>query len=135
MNKTEHSKKALLEALEKSLGVVTTACKKTEIGRTTYYDWYNNDDSFKKKVDDLQNVALDFAESQLHKQISENSTAATIFYLKTKGKAEELLFSNNGICFSFSTLSEKFVTFTSGSIFTSSILFSFSNFFLKSISF
>ena len=86
MNKTEHSKKALLEALEKSLGVVTTACKKTEIGRTTYYDWYNNDESFKKKVDDLQNVALDFAESQLHKQISENSTAATIFYLKTKGK-------------------------------------------------
>jgi len=86
MNKTEHHKKALLEALEKSLGVVTTACKRVDIGRTTYYEWYNNDDEFRTKVDDLQNVALDFAESQLHKQISENSTAATIFYLKTKGK-------------------------------------------------
>jgi len=86
MNKTEHHKKALLEALEKSLGVVTTACKKVGVGRTTYYDWYNNDSEFKKQVDDLQNVALDMAESQLHKQILDNSVPATIFYLKTKGK-------------------------------------------------
>ena len=86
MNKTEHTKKALLDALEKSLGIVTTACKKVGIGRTTYYDWYNNDSDFKEKVDDLKNVALDFAESQLHKQIQDNSTSATIFYLKTQGK-------------------------------------------------
>jgi len=86
MNKTEQHKKALLEALEKSLGVVTTACKRVGVGRTTYYDWYNSDEEFKQSVDDLQNVALDFAESQLHKQIAENSTTATIFYLKTKGK-------------------------------------------------
>tara|TARA_R100001463_G_scaffold34593_6_gene75910 strand:- start:478 stop:837 length:360 start_codon:yes stop_codon:yes gene_type:complete len=87
MNKTEHIKKrALIEALEKSLGVVTTACKKVGIGRTTYYDWYHNDDEFKSKVDELQNVALDFAESQLHNQIQKNNTAATIFFLKTKGK-------------------------------------------------
>tara|TARA_R100001163_G_C5067288_1_gene206282 strand:+ start:3066 stop:3443 length:378 start_codon:yes stop_codon:yes gene_type:complete len=86
MNKTEHTKKALLEALEKSLGIVTTACKKVGIGRTTYYDWYNTDPEFKAKVDDLKNVALDFAESQLHKQIQDNSTSATIFYLKTQGK-------------------------------------------------
>ena len=86
MNKTEHTKKALLKALEKSLGVVTTSCRKSGIGRTTFYDWYNNDINFKEQVDDLQNVALDFAESALHKQIGDNSTAATIFYLKTKGK-------------------------------------------------
>jgi lipid II:glycine glycyltransferase (peptidoglycan interpeptide bridge formation enzyme) len=86
MNKTEHTKKALLDALEKSLGVVTTACKKVGVGRTTYYEWYNNDTEFKDKVDELKNVALDFAESQLHKQIQSNSTAATIFYLKTQGK-------------------------------------------------
>ena len=86
MNKTEHTKKALLDALEKSLGVVTTACKKVGVGRTTYYEWYNNDPEFKDKVDELKNVALDFAESQLHKQIQEGSTAATIFLLKTRGK-------------------------------------------------
>lgn len=85
-NKTEHTKKALLQALEKSLGVVTTACKKLGIGRTTYYDWYNTDKEFAAQVDDLQNVALDFAETQLHQQIADNNTSATIFYLKTKGK-------------------------------------------------
>jgi hypothetical protein len=86
MNKTEHHKKALLKALEKSLGVVTTACKSVGVGRTTYYDWLNNDKQFADAVKDIENVALDFAESHLHKQIQNNNTSATIFYLKTKGK-------------------------------------------------
>ncbi len=86
MNKTEQHKKAIIEALEKSLGVVTTACKKVGIGRTQFYHWLKEDKEFTKKVDDIQNVALDFAESQLHKQIGDGNTSATIFYLKTKGK-------------------------------------------------
>lgn len=87
MNKTEHHKKAMLEALEKSLGVVTSACKKVGVGRTTFYDWLKTDQEFAKQVNDIQNIALDYAESQLHKQIGEGSTSATIFYLKTKGKS------------------------------------------------
>tara|TARA_R100000995_G_C3476030_1_gene121007 strand:- start:1146 stop:1499 length:354 start_codon:yes stop_codon:yes gene_type:complete len=85
MNKTEQHKKAILEALEKSLGIVTTACKQVGIGRTQFYEWLKDSD-FKKKVDDIQNIALDFAESQLHMQIKDGNTSATIFYLKTKGK-------------------------------------------------
>ena len=86
MNKSEHIKKGLLEALEKSLGVVTTACKQVGVGRTTFYNYYNDDKDFAKQVDEIENVALDFAESQLHKQIQDGSTAATIFLLKTRGK-------------------------------------------------
>ena len=86
MNKTEHHKKAIIDSLEKSLGVVTTACKKVGVGRTTFYKWLSEDEEFAKQVKDIENVALDFAESQLHKQIAADSTAATIFYLKTKGK-------------------------------------------------
>lgn len=86
MNKTEQHKKAIIEALEKSLGVVTTACKKVGIGRTQFYHWLKTDEDFAKEVDDIQNIALDFAESQLHKQIGDGNTSATIFYLKTKGK-------------------------------------------------
>ena len=85
-NKTNILKKKLLEALELSLGVVTTACKKVGCNRATYYDYYNKDKIFKAKVDEIQNVALDFAESQLHKQIQDGNTTATIFLLKTKGK-------------------------------------------------
>ena len=84
-NKTLHTKKELLEALIQSLGIVTTACKKVGISRTTYYD-YLKDADFKKQVDDIAEVAVDFAESQLHKQIQTGNTTATIFYLKTKGK-------------------------------------------------
>ena len=87
MNKTEHiKKKAIIEALIKSLGVVSTACKIVGVGRTTFYDWLKDDKDFKKEVEDIQNVALDFAESELFKQIQNGNTSATIFYLKTKGK-------------------------------------------------
>ena len=86
MNKTEHTKKAILEALEKSLGIVTTACKSVGIGRTTFYGWLKEDEDFKRKVEDISNIALDYAESQLHKQIGDGNSSATIFYLKTKGK-------------------------------------------------
>jgi len=85
-NKSDTIKERLLQALEQSLGIVTTACKNAMIHRSTYYDYYKNDLDFKNKVDDIQNVALDFAESQLHKQIQSGNTSATIFYLKTKGK-------------------------------------------------
>ena len=79
-------KKAMIQALEKSLGVVTTACKSVDINRSTHYDWLKTDKEYKKQVEDIENIALDFAESQLHKQIKEGNTSATIFYLKTKGK-------------------------------------------------
>jgi hypothetical protein len=86
-NKTLQHKKAVIEALEKSLGVVTTACKTAGIARVTFYEWYNNDPEFRAAVDDVENIALDFAESQLHKQIKDGEVSSTIFYLKTKGKA------------------------------------------------
>ena len=88
-NKTKSDtikKKAIIEALEKSLGVVTTACKTVGIARSTFYEWYSKDEAFKKEVNGINDLALDFAESQLHKQIQDGSTSATIFYLKTKGK-------------------------------------------------
>ena len=86
MDKTEQHKKAMLEALESSLGVVTSACKIVGIGRTTHYLWMETDPEYKKAVDDLQNVALDYAESKLHSQIKKENATAIIFYLKTKGK-------------------------------------------------
>jgi len=80
MNKSRHIKKeSLLKALEQSLGIVTVACKKADVPRSTFYKWLNEDDEFAKEVKDIENIALDFAESQLHKQISDNSTSATIF--------------------------------------------------------
>ena len=79
-------KKNLLEALEKSLGIVTTACKIVGCARSTFYKYYKDDQDFRASVDELENLTLDFVESKLHKQIENDNTTATIFYLKTKGK-------------------------------------------------
>jgi hypothetical protein len=56
------------------------------IDRSTHYEWLKTDEDYNQKVIDLENVTLDFAESQLHKQVKEGNTTATIFLLKTKGK-------------------------------------------------
>ena len=86
MDKTEHHKKAMLEALEKSLGVVTTACKSVGIGRTTHYMWLDEDPEYRRDVESISDIAVDFAESSLHKQIKDGNPTSTIFFLKTKGK-------------------------------------------------
>jgi hypothetical protein len=85
-NKTDINKKKVLEQLEKSLGVVTIACKNAGVDRSQFYVWLQKDKEFADSVAELDNVALDFAESQLHKQIKDGVPSSTIFYLKTRGK-------------------------------------------------
>lgn len=85
-SKTLHTKKALIEAMQKSLGNVSQSCRIVGVSRDTYYSYYNTDDDFKKSCNDCDNIALDFVESQLHKQIKDGVPSSTIFYLKTKGK-------------------------------------------------
>jgi hypothetical protein len=84
--RTVEGKRAMIEALEKTLGIVTTALKQTGIGRSTYYGWLQDDPEFKADVEAISDIALDFVESQLHKQIQEGQPSSTIFYMKTKGK-------------------------------------------------
>jgi len=45
-----------------------------------------SDEEYKKSVEELSNLALDFAESKLHENISKGKEVSTIFFLKTKGK-------------------------------------------------
>lgn len=86
MTNSDILKKGMVEALEKTLGIVSSACKMVGISRQTHYRWMEEDTSYKKECTDIDNMTLDFAESQLHKQIAEGNTSATIFFLKTKGK-------------------------------------------------
>ena len=81
-----HKKRLMLKALEKSLSVVTTAVRQVGINRQTHYNWLNQDPKYAAEVKSIEDITLDFAESQLHKQIQEGNTTATIFLLKTKGK-------------------------------------------------
>ena len=86
MSKKEHiKKKMLIESLENSLGIVSTACTKVNISRSSFYKWYKEDEEFRKKVDEIDSVKLDFVESQLFKNIQNLKEKSIIFYLQHKG--------------------------------------------------
>lgn len=79
-------KSKMINALQDSLGIVTMAAKKINIARSTHYLWMKDDPEYRQQVEDIQDLTLDFVESQLHKQIQNGEVASTIFYMKTKGK-------------------------------------------------
>ncbi len=110
--RTALAKERMILALEKSLGIVSNACAMAKIGRTAFYRWLKEDQEFAAKVEDINEIALDFVESSLFKLIKgavvpddkifvnakgkktivKNNrvyppdTQATTFYLATKGK-------------------------------------------------
>ena len=87
MGKKEHNlkKDALLQALENSLGIVSTACNRSGISRSSFYKWYKEDEEFRKKVDEIDNVKLDYVETKLFKNIENEKEKSIIFYLQHKG--------------------------------------------------
>jgi ACT domain-containing protein len=86
MKQPEKHKEKLLEALERSLGIVTPACKEVGVSRETFYRYYREDVDFKKAVDDINEITLDFAENQLLKKIKEGSERSILFYMKYKAR-------------------------------------------------
>jgi len=86
VNREPAAKARLVAALHKANGIVTDACKKARVDRTLFYQWMKDDPDFATAVSDTSEVAIDFAEHSLFDQIRRKEAAATIFYLKTKGK-------------------------------------------------
>ena len=103
MTNSDIIKKGMIEALEKSLGIVSTACNSVGISRQTHYRWLSEDAEYKQQVEDISEMAIDFVESKLHEKIEgvtmgkmvdgrevvydlAPSDTAIIFFLKTKAK-------------------------------------------------
>jgi hypothetical protein len=86
MTNNDILKDQMVAALEKTLGIVTKACEMVGISRETHYRWLRTDEAYKEKVESVGDIALDFAESELFKQIKEGNITGVIFFLKTKGK-------------------------------------------------
>lgn len=78
--------KEFLEAYDRSLGNVSTACRAVGITRRTFYNWKNGNEVFRQSIEELDAYNLDFAETMLMKHIREGDTTSLIFYLKTKGR-------------------------------------------------
>lgn len=84
--KTDIHKKAMIKALTKSLGIISTAVKSVKVARQTHYEWYAEDEDYRRAVDEVGEIAIDFVESKLYKLINDENPTAILFYLKTKGK-------------------------------------------------
>jgi hypothetical protein len=82
--RTINAKIAMVEAMQQSLGIVTTASRIAEVSRSQHYEWINNDPEYLKKINEVTEMAHDFVESKLYEQIKGGSTTATIFYMKCK---------------------------------------------------
>lgn len=100
----DSNKKTVLEMLEKTRGIVSSACISANVARSTFYGWCNDDPEFKQAVDDINEAAIDFVESKLIEKIDgitvqtynskgepviyeqPPSDTAIIFFLKTRGK-------------------------------------------------
>jgi hypothetical protein len=74
-----------LITLQKSMGVVSTALQNLHIPREEYDTWIKNNE-FKKKIEKINELTLDYVENQLLKKIYDGDLTAIQFYLKTKGK-------------------------------------------------
>lgn len=85
-NKTDANKKKMLEELKKSLGIISTACDKAGIHRSTHYDWLEKDPEYAKEVEHIDERTGDFVEGSLLKKINSGDTTAIIFYAKTRLK-------------------------------------------------
>lgn len=91
-NRTELVKKEFPKILERSLGIVTHACKKAEILTETYYRWRKSDPAFARACDEAQHSVLDYTESIFFQHMANvnvpaQSLTACIFYLKNKGRS------------------------------------------------
>ena len=91
----DNFKDKMIQALELNLGNVTASCKAMNISRDTHYRWMKEDKEYRRAVKDMENAALDFAESSLLKQIAKGNPLSTIFFLKCKGKKRGYIEQNN----------------------------------------
>ena len=83
-NRTQINKERILKALESSLGVVTTALKATNLSRTNFYRWLKEDEEFKAKVEEIENIQKDFIKSKYYECVKDKVPSVVIHAAKTK---------------------------------------------------
>ena len=92
-------KKAMLEALGKTLGIVYGASQKVGINPCTHWEWMKTDPEYKRLVDELENKKCDVIETAFLNLVDEKNPQAVIHAVKTKlkhrGYGEESTVNNN----------------------------------------
>jgi len=82
----DNHKENMLDALKKTLGIVSSACIKAGISRGTHYNWLKEDYIYKSRVDEIAEMAIDFVETKMFEQVNNGDSGLIKYYLSTKGK-------------------------------------------------
>lgn len=86
MKKAEREKKKelILEALEETMGMITTSCERAGVSRVSFEKWRKDDPEFDGKVNAIKAKQKEFVEGQLMTAIRNGNVAAMMFFLKTQ---------------------------------------------------
>lgn len=79
-------KQLFLEALSKSICIVSGAVRATGFSRETHFKWMREDPDYKEKVRDIEEEAKDFVESQLMKNIKNGDGPRITYFLDNKAQ-------------------------------------------------
>lgn len=74
-----------LQELANNLGVVSKTLNKVGVTRSEYNKWLTNNE-FKNRLQEVNELSVDYVENKLLLQIEKGDLNAIQFYLKTKGK-------------------------------------------------
>ena len=86
IRKSRVSDEQLIEALEKSGGIMAAAARAVGLDRSTVHHRINSDEKLKAVWEDIREVNLDLVEGKLRQAIQNGELAAIFFYLKCQGK-------------------------------------------------
>lgn len=94
--RTTKAKVVFLDAYERSMGIITVACQKANVGRTTFYEWKRDDPHFLAEVERVNDMMIDYSEDQLKKAIVKGNLKGVLFHLgrmspKYKAKIESVV--------------------------------------------
>ena len=77
----------MIEALAKSLGLVSPAIRSVGIDRDTHYEWLKIDPDYAKRVNEIKESRIDFVEGKLSEAINNLNPTLIMFYLNRHAKS------------------------------------------------
>lgn len=90
---TAKERKALkaefLEAMEQSMGMLTTSARRVGISKETVSNWREADTDFDTAIKEIYDRNKEYVEGQLMTAIKNGNVASMMFYLKCKGGYQE----------------------------------------------
>lgn len=79
-----HKKPIAIEAYKRSMGVVTTACQKANIDRSTWYDWLDKDKEFADAIKDIEKLQIGVARDRLMEAIFKGDLTTVRWFLERR---------------------------------------------------